>query len=434
MGGRAGETKELRISYSPLPSQREFHACAAPFKGFSGPIGSGKSMALCQEALRLAYVNPGCLGLLGAPTYPMLREATQATLFQVLDENRISYDHNKTDNALVLRDTRSKLIFRPVDEFERLRGTNLAWFGLDELTYCPEEAWLRLEGRLRDPRAKRLCGFAVWTPKGFDWVYRKFIEGDHTGYQVIKAQPRENRFVLENNPDYYNHLKGSYDEKFYKQEVEGEYLNMSGTIVYYAFNRAVHVKDLPVLKDRPLFWCLDFNVNPMSSVIAQLVDGTVHVVDEIVLRESTIQIAVEEFVARFGKHPHSIEIYGDASGHHQHTTSSSDYAVLQETFKAISNLTIRNHAGRSNPDVRERVHAVNRQLRNAAGDVRMYVHPKCKELILDFETVSYKADSTTVDKDSDRFRTHTSDALGYLVFHKFQPKPPAGPQNQGRVV
>ena len=39
-------------------------------------------------------------------------------------------------------------------EFERLRGTNLAWFGLDELTYTPEEAWLRLEGRLRDPRQR----------------------------------------------------------------------------------------------------------------------------------------------------------------------------------------------------------------------------------------------------------------------------------------
>ena len=48
-----------------------------------------------------------------------------------------------------------------MDDFERLRGTNLAWFGLDELTYTAEEAWLRLEGRLRDPRASRLvriCG------------------------------------------------------------------------------------------------------------------------------------------------------------------------------------------------------------------------------------------------------------------------------------
>jgi hypothetical protein len=50
----------------------------------------------------------------------------------------------------------SKILFRPVEEFERLRGTNLAWFGIDELTYAPEEAWLRLEARLRDPVATRM--------------------------------------------------------------------------------------------------------------------------------------------------------------------------------------------------------------------------------------------------------------------------------------
>ncbi len=66
-------------------------------------------------------------------------------------------------------------MFRAVEEFERLRGSNLAWFGLDELTYTSEEAWLRLEGRLRDPKATRLCGFAVWTPKGYDWVYERFV-------------------------------------------------------------------------------------------------------------------------------------------------------------------------------------------------------------------------------------------------------------------
>ena len=41
---------------------------------------------------------------------------------------------------------------RSVDEFERLRGTNLARFALDELTYTPEAAWMVLEGRLRDPK------------------------------------------------------------------------------------------------------------------------------------------------------------------------------------------------------------------------------------------------------------------------------------------
>jgi len=148
-----------------------FHRSAAftiPLRGskvFSGPIGSGKSQALCQEAIRLSYLNAGRQGLIGAPTYPMLRDATLTSFLEVVGGSRIPYELNKSESVLVMKDTGSRIYFRAVDDFERLRGTNLAWFGLDELTYTPEESWLRLEGRLRDPLAKRLCGFAVWTPK-----------------------------------------------------------------------------------------------------------------------------------------------------------------------------------------------------------------------------------------------------------------------------
>src|SRR5450759_4519569 len=120
--GRTGQTEHRDIRYDPLPSQKKFHALENRFKGFSGPIGSGKSQALCQETIRLTYLNPGRTGLLGAPTYPMLRDATQATLFELLNSNKIPYEHNKAENALVMRDTGSRILFRPVDDFERLRG------------------------------------------------------------------------------------------------------------------------------------------------------------------------------------------------------------------------------------------------------------------------------------------------------------------------
>ena len=103
--GRAANQKEVEITYGRLPSQQAFHDLTERFKGFSGPIGSGKSQALCQEAIRMSYMNPGRTGLIGAPTYPMLRDATQATLFEILDANEIRYEHNKAENTVVLRDT-----------------------------------------------------------------------------------------------------------------------------------------------------------------------------------------------------------------------------------------------------------------------------------------------------------------------------------------
>src|SRR5690348_14805013 len=101
MGGSGEEeagTRKRGIAYRPLPSQEKFHASTARFKGFSGPIGSGKSQALCQEAIKLSYLNPGRTGLIGAPTYPMLRDATVAALIEALERNRIPHDVNRAEN------------------------------------------------------------------------------------------------------------------------------------------------------------------------------------------------------------------------------------------------------------------------------------------------------------------------------------------------
>jgi hypothetical protein len=426
MGGRRIERRV--IHYEPLPSQKRFHDCRARFKGFSGPIGSGKSQALCHEAIKLAYLNQGRMGLIGAPTYPMLRDSTQATLFEILESSRIPFEHNKAENVLTITDTGSRMVFRAVDDFERLRGTNLAWFGVDELTYAPDAAWLRLEGRLRDPRATRLCGFAVWTPKGYDWVYQKFVAEPVKGYAAVVAEPFENRYLLDKVPDFYERLKESYDENFYQQEVLGKYVNLLGGLVYTAFRREVHVTDLAANPSAPLLWALDFNVDPMASVVAQISRGTIFVLDEIVLRHASTQEACEEFTRRFPNHPQGLTIYGDASGNQRQTTGNTDYQIIKDYFREHGGPAVNYRVPRSNPGVRERVMLVNSKLRTAAGSTQLMVDRRCKELIKDFEQVSYKADSNQIDKDRDRRRTHVSDALGYLVWQECRPEAEIGEQ------
>jgi hypothetical protein len=381
----------------------------------------------------LAYLNAGLTGLIGAPTYPMLRDATQATLLEILDGNNIPYEHNKAENTLVLKETGSRILFRPVDEFERLRGTNLAWFGLDELTYTQEGAWLRLEGRLRDPKAKRLCGFAVWTPKGYDWVYQKFIADPVGGYEVIVAKAAENRHLLEKIPDFYDRLKQSYDESFFRQEVMGEYLSLSGGKVYTAFSRSEHVGELRVNSSVPLLWALDFNVDPMSSVVAQVVRGEVLVLDEIVIRRSSTAAACEAFLGRFPRHDAGVIVYGDASGHTQQTTGYSDYQMVREQFRIHSSVPVSYRAPKANPAIRDRVNLMNSKLRSASGEIRMKVDQKCKELIKDLEQVMYKAETNVIDKERDRQRTHLSDALGYLLWQECRPQATIG-ERQERLI
>ena len=431
MGGSQRDgTRQRDIAYHPLESQKRFHDSTARFKGFSGPIGSGKSQALCQEAIKLSYLNPGRTGLIGAPTYPMLRDATAAALLEALERNRIPHEFNRAENTLTMRETGSKILFRAVEEFERLRGSNLAWFGVDELTYTAEHAWLRLEGRLRDPKAKRLCGFGVWTPKGFDWVYERFVTRRIEGYEVVVARPFENRFLLGQIPDYYERLRSSYDERFFEQEALGEYVTLHAGRVYHAFERAGNVAEAAVDRNRPLLWALDFNVDPMCSVVAQVDGEKVRVVDEIVLNRASTQQACEEFSRRFPSHAAGLAVYADATGARMQTSGTTDLAILRSFFRGGAYGEVRFRVPRSNPAVKDRVLLMNAKLAAADGVRALTVDPRCGELIRDLEQVVYKENSQVIDKERDPRRTHLSDALGYLVWQEFRGK--SGPMERGQ--
>jgi hypothetical protein len=180
----------------------------------------------------------------------------------------------------------------------------------------------------------------------------------------------------------------------------------------------VHLRKLKVEPHRPLLWALDFNVDPMSSVVAQIVGDTVHVLDEIVIRRATTQDACKEFLKRYPRHQGGVVVYGDASGSTQQTTGASDFEMVRDWFAAHSSMRIEYRVPKANPPVRERVNTVNRQFESATGAVRAYVDPQCKELIKDLEQVCFKAESMTIDKERDRARTHLSDAMGYLIWQE----------------
>ena len=84
----------------------------------------------------------------------------------------------------------------------------------------------------------------------------------------------------------------------------------------------------------------------------------------------------------------------------------------------------------SNPRVKDRINCVNALLRKHAGQHRLVIDPRCKELIKDFEQAAWKADPhgnslAELDK-SDPRRTHVSDAVGYLIARKFPMRMLAG--------
>jgi len=91
---------------------------------------------------------PGSIGVVAAPTYRMLYDATLMTFHEVCGKFIAPNGFSKSEMRVRLIDDKV-ILFRSADDPERLRGPNLGWFWLDEAALMPELAWEIMIGRLR---------------------------------------------------------------------------------------------------------------------------------------------------------------------------------------------------------------------------------------------------------------------------------------------
>jgi hypothetical protein len=162
---------------------------------------------------------PGSTGVVAAPTYPMLRDATLATFLELTRAAGILPPgaFNKSEMSARLPGDRL-VLFRSADNPDRLRGPNLGWFMLDEGGLMAAEVWKIMLGRLRRHPGR---GWVSTTPRGKNWLYHEFVSGG-PAYWMVRAPSRSNPW---NPPDFVDSLERSYSETFRRQEVEGEFVD-----------------------------------------------------------------------------------------------------------------------------------------------------------------------------------------------------------------
>jgi len=224
------ETKTQQMVIHPLPKQDEFLFAPEKYVAFVAGLGSGKTFAGSLKAI--LKCNEGQDGMILAPTYPMLRDVTQKTFFDILDEAQQPYELNKSEGVAFVRG--AKVLLRSADAPERLRGVNLNWAYLDEAALMRQEVWKIIIGRLRigEPSA-----WITTTPAGFNWVYHYWVERGDEQYRIIHASTRENRYLP---PEYLRDLEANYTAEFAKQEIEGDFVAFEG-LVYSEFLRNIHM-------------------------------------------------------------------------------------------------------------------------------------------------------------------------------------------------
>ena len=205
-----------------LPTQEDFITDTTAYSLLQGGAGSGKTIGGALKALKMVVEHPGIVGIITAPSYKMLQDATIPAYEKVFTRS-ILKKVNKTDMRAETTNG-GKLFFRTTSEPYLLRGPTVGFFHMDEGSESPALAFKILQARLRQEGTPQQ-GWVTTTPKGFNWLHHEFIKEERDNYRVFRARTIDNYLLP---PDYVTKLRESYqdDEQFLAQELEGEFIEI----------------------------------------------------------------------------------------------------------------------------------------------------------------------------------------------------------------
>lgn len=418
----------LEQFYTPLPAQHDFHASPTRYRLYAGGFGSGKTLCGCQEAIQLALRYPNNFILVGAQTYPNLRDTTMRTFLEVvphpvLQGGKIDIALNKSENMLSFHNG-SAVIFRSMDDPNKYKSLNLGAFYIDEVSEVAEEIWMMLESRLRRNNVPRRTGFGTTNPEGGSWVYSKFVQnkGEQKNYAYFQAPTTENVYLPE---DYVQGLLDSYPESWVRRYIYADWSAFEGQVFPEFEPRYPYV--IPhedPNPEHPVYLGLDHGLhNPTAALWGSVnpADGTLYIYQEYYERNQL----VEHHAANIKFMSKDTAIFGQwIDPATQNRNAVTGKSVRSEYLSKGVPVALGNN------DLHAGLHKIASYLKkDKGGKPKLVISEKCEHLIE--ELTQYRWAKSQPDKNEPEkphpYKDHTVDALRYLVmgvpqFHNLSPQ------------
>lgn len=395
-------------------SQRAFVYSQEPFPAFVGGFGSGKTAAGIARLMRLKRYCPNQDVAYYLPTYPLIEDIAFQRFPALFERNGIDYKLNQ--QKAVLETALGRIIFRNMEQPDRIVGYEVAHSVVDELDTLPidkaRNVWNKIIARNRqkafthDGKPVRNTVGVATTPEGFRFVYERWVKQQAPGYVLFKAKTSDNAANLP--PEYIENLRNTYSSSLLAAYLEGEFVNLTAGSVYAEFDRRANMTLETIQRGEHIHVGMDFNVNNMTAVAIVIRGNNPLALDEITQVRDTPSM-IQLLKQRYAGHP--ITVYPDASGG---ATKSVNASISDITLLRSAGFTVLAHS--KNPAVKDRVMAVNQMIHNQ-GARRLLVNPdKCPTLVEGLEQQAYNKNG---EPDKANGLDHAVDALGYMIAYKF---------------
>ena len=394
------QIKPTLPQYNYMVSEARFPALVAGF-------GAGKTEAAILRSIFGLISNPNTNRGFYEPTYDLIRVIAWPRFEEILTAMGLPYRLQKTPINQITIQGYGSIIFRSMENPNRIVGYEHADADIDELDTLNKtnaaHVWRQVIARNRQtkPSGKPNTIGVTTTPEGFRFVYDAWKKDPAKGYEIIQAPTDSNPHL----PDgYIDSLRDIYPEQLLTAYLDGQFVNLTQGSVYCGYSRHECDSQEEIQDGEPLFIGCDFNVTQQCAIVYVQRGEEWHAVDELIDMYDTpdmIRVILERY------QDHYITIYPDASGRARKTVnaSTSDIALIEQAGFAV-------RAKKSNPAIKDSVMATNASFENGL----LFVNAlKCKSLSESFEQLAYDKNGMP-DKSSGL--DHAIDAATYPIAYE----------------
>lgn len=276
--------KEIEIKLSKY--QFEALNFTTPYAATICGHRGGKSYVGSVWVSKKIMENPKLNGLICAPTYPILRQATLDTFFKVFPQYRKFYKEHK---SVIELPTGGNIFIRSTEDPLGLEGMTISWAWLDEAGMMARLAWDIIRARLSINRGQ---AFITTTPYNLGWLYQDFYltwknkQDDDISIYIWKSI--DNPYFPK---DFAEKEKKRLSPQEYSRRYEGAFTKMEGLVYDLPPDKVLQ----PTESNLMLVQNADITIggadwgfrNPAALVILRYKDGVWYVVDEWYQTEKT---------------------------------------------------------------------------------------------------------------------------------------------------
>jgi len=428
--------------------QENFLSTSADIAIGGGSAGCGKSFALLMEGLRHSN-NPKFRSVFFRRTTPEITNAgglwdEAFSLYSLVGAKPIRSPQMKFNFPSGASASLAHLQYEQT--IYNYQGSQIGFIGFDEVTHFSSKQFFYMLSRNRSvsgvkPYVRATCnpdpdsfvrelidwyigpeGYAIPERSGKIRYFIRLNDEIHWGntreeialrhgdeaaihaksFTFIAGLLNENKILLDKDPSYVGNLRAL--SRVDRERLENGNWNIRPikNKVAHSFDEYLHVKEF----NRQGFpvWCgQDFNVNPMTSVLAEVVNDTLFIFDELVMgsateRANTYQLSNELF-NKFGR----CQVTPDSTGRAYKTSATeTDHLILAKKHDVKATM---------NPYRGDRFNCMNGLFEQG----RIVIHPRCKNLIASLNNFE--------DNKKTEQYGHIIDSLGYLLWYLWPLKP-----------